>query len=75
MNKLGERGLYTIASKRKMRQDQIDQAQDIEKLQAQVATLTTERDAALAKGTSTKKISVKLEAAKEDLKEIGRAHV
>lgn len=67
MNKLGEKGLYTAESKKKMRQDKINRAQEIEELQASVAALTAERDDALANNSSTKKVDVKLELAKDEL--------
>lgn len=67
MNKLGEKGLYTPQSKKKMRQDQITRTKEIEELKAKVEALTTERDQAIQKGNSTKKIDIKMVAAKDNL--------
>jgi hypothetical protein len=67
MNKLGEKGLYTAESKKKMRQDKINRAQEIEELQVRVAALTAERDDALANRSSPQKVNVKLELAKDEL--------
>jgi hypothetical protein len=67
MNKLGETGLRTAASKKKMREDKKAQDNEIKELEAQVAALAAERDVLAANGSSTKEIDAKMDIAKERL--------
>ncbi|KAE8454507.1 hypothetical protein EG329_000130 [Mollisiaceae sp. DMI_Dod_QoI] len=71
MNKLGENGLYTKESKKKIREDQLALArtQEIEELEAQIASLEDELAALKAKGGPTSKIDNQLGAIKEQLEE------
>jgi hypothetical protein len=67
MNKLGEKGLYTAESKKKRKQDQINRTREIEELKARVEALTEERERTLEIGKSTKKVDVKVQAARDEL--------
>lgn len=67
MNKLGEKGLYTSESKKKMKEDEKSRNREIAELQAQIAALTAERDDAIKNATSTKKVDVKLNLVKDEL--------
>jgi hypothetical protein len=67
MNRLGEKGLYTAESKRKMKQDKIDRTRENEDLQAQVEAPIAETATAVKNGKSSQKANVKAEPAKDDL--------
>jgi hypothetical protein len=67
MNKLGEKGLYTTESKKRMKEEQNSRTREIAELQAQVEALTAERDNAIRNATSTKNVDVKINLVKDEL--------
>lgn len=71
MNRLGEKGLYTAESKRKMKQDQIDRTGEGQDLQAQVEAFKGEGAFAFQNGESSQKANEKMEVAKDDLNNAG----
>ncbi|KAH8660782.1 poly polymerase and DNA-ligase Zn-finger region-domain-containing protein [Tricladium varicosporioides] len=67
MNKLGETGLRTAASKKKMREEQKNRALEIEELKEKIVAATTERDELLAAGKSATKVNKRLNKIQKEL--------
>lgn len=67
MNRLGETGLRTKESKKKMREDTITNKNRVEELEAEKAALQAQLDALAAKGKSDTKLEIKIEAAQDEI--------
>lgn len=67
MNKLGESGLYTAETKRRMREEQKRRANEIKVLQERAAALEAERDELAQKGPATVRLDEEINEVKAEI--------
>jgi hypothetical protein len=69
MNKLGETGLRTAESKKKVREDKKNRANEMKELEAKLAAVEAERDALLQGGGSTARLDAQVGSVKDEIEE------
>ncbi|KAF4632762.1 hypothetical protein G7Y89_g5362 [Cudoniella acicularis] len=69
MNKLGESGLRTAASKKRMREEQKNRDLELKEMQEKLAAVTAERDALLESGHSATKLNAQIEKIQNELED------